>query len=367
MDSTTDDAALVYAARDGNTDAFTELLVRHWSLLLSVCRRMVGDADRAHDMAQEAALRAFLSLDRLKRAEQFGPWLSGIGLNTCRHWLRQQRQSTVSWDAIVGGRYSPTLDIPDERLGPAECADVADLRERVQRAIADLPPGQRAAIVLYYLDGLTYAETAAHLGIAISAVKTRLHKARGTLRQHLFELWKEQEMTTPTQSSLVDMQIESVRKNMEDPDNPRHVVILQEAAGSRYLLIWMGVSEAEALTNALENREMPRPMTFAFMANLLQAADVTVREVHINKLVDDVYYARAVIEVTGEMRTVDARPSDALNLAALVGAPIRVARDVLEAASVVDRLHLDPVSLAPLRVVTRHEWKTTSKSASTET
>jgi RNA polymerase sigma factor (sigma-70 family) len=394
MDDTAGDAALVQAVRDGNRDAFAPLLVRHWSLLLSLSRRMLGDADLAHDAAQEAALQAFLSLDRLQKTDQFGPWLSGIGLNVCRHWLRRQRQAEVSWDAVVGGRHDPARDLPDEHLGPAERAEMADLRVRVQQAVDGLPRGQRAAIVLYYLCGLTYAETAAHLGIEVGAVKTRLHKARGTLRQRLWELWEEQEMVTPAQPPLVDMQIDSARRNMEDPNNPRHVMILRESAGPRYLMIWVGAAEAEALGNALQHTEMPRPMTFTFMANMLQAAAVTLREVQINRLVDDVFYATAIVEGANGTRTVDARPSDALNLAALTGAPIRVAPTVLDALAftvqkqtiadengrevieqvvrqastgeVIDHSHLDPVNLAPIRVLFRQAWKTTTGSAESE-
>lgn len=388
MDDAAGDAALVQAVRDGNKDAFAQLLVRHWPLLLSLSRRMLGDAELAHDAAQEAALQAFLSLDRLQKADQFGSWLSGIGLNVCRHWLRRQRQAGVSWGAVVGGRHDPARELPDEHLGPAERAEMADLRVRVQHAVDGLPRGQRAAIVLYYLCGLTYAETAAHLGIEVSAVKTRLHRARGTLRRRLWELWEEQQMVTPVQSSLVDMQIDSARRNMEDPNNPRHVMILRESAGPRYLMIWVGAAEAEALGNALQHTEMPRPMTFTFMANVLQAAAVTLREVQINRLVDDVFYATAIVEGSGGTRTVDARPSDALNIAALTGAPIRVASTVLDALAftvqkqtitdengrevieqvvhhastgeVIDRSHLDPVNLTPIRVLFRRERKTTT-------
>ena len=145
-DSTTDDATLVHAAREGNKDAFALLLDRHWPLLLALCRRMMGNADLAQDVAQEAALQAFLSLDRLRRAEQFGSWLSGIGLNICRHWLRRRSRDDTSWEELCGGRYYPARDLPDEDVSPEERAQMADLRARVQRAVADLPRGQRALL-----------------------------------------------------------------------------------------------------------------------------------------------------------------------------------------------------------------------------
>ena len=394
MDGTTDDASLVQAARDGDREAFAQLLTRHWSLLLSVCRRMLANEDLAYDVAQEATLQAFLSLDRLKRAEQFGSWLSGIGLNICRHRLRRHERLDLSWEAVVGGRHAPERDIPDESLGPEERAEVADLRARVQRAVADLPRGQRAAVVLFYLLGLTHAETAAHLGIEVGTLKTRLHKARGTLRRRLWELWEDQEMVTPTEAPLIEMRIESVRKDADDPDNRgHHVMVLEEVAGSRYLLIWIGEAEGFALANALGKLELPRPMTIAFMANVLQATGTTLREVHVSKLVGDVFYATALIDGQAGPATVDARPSDALTLATIMGAPIRVAQEVLDAAGVtiekktvqdehgrdvieqtarnvstgedVERIHLDPQTLAPIRVLFRRPWTTDQGSEAT--
>jgi RNA polymerase sigma factor (sigma-70 family) len=372
----------VHAAREGNKDAFALLLDRHWPLLLALCRRMMGDADLAQDVAQEAALQAFLSLDHLKHAEQFGSWLSGIGLNICRHWLRRRSRDDTSWEELCGGRYYPERDLPDEDVGPEERAQMADLRARVQRAVADLPRGQRAAIVLFYLYGLSQAEVAAHLGIEVSAVKTRLHKARETLRERLWELWEEQDVTTETESPLVEMRVESVRKNTEF-EEARHVMVLEEVDRPRYLLIWIGQFEAFALGVALRKAETERPITFTFMANVLQAADVRLREVQVNRLTDDVFYAVAVVEGAGGVRTVDARPSDAINLAVLTGAPIRVAPAVLDTAAVVvekqtirdengqdvieetvrkaatgeevQRNHLDPQTLKPIRVLYQGE------------
>jgi bifunctional DNase/RNase len=232
------------------------------------------------------------------------------------------------------------------------------------------------------LYGLTQAEVAAHLGIEVSAVKTRLHKARETLRECLWELWEEQDVTTETQSSLVEMRVESVRKNTEQ-EEARYVIVLEEVGGPCYLLIWVGQFEARSIADALDKVETERPLTFTFMANLLQAADVRLREVHVNRLTDEVFYAVAIIEGAGGVRTVDARPSDAINLAVLTGAPIRVAPAVLDTAAVVvekqttrdengqevieqtirkaatgeetERSHLDPETLKPIRVLFRRE------------
>ena len=86
MQVTASDSQLVLAARDGDREAFATLLDRHRSVLLALCRRMLGDALAAEDAAHEAILQALLCLERLRLPEKFGPWLCGIGLNVCRRW-----------------------------------------------------------------------------------------------------------------------------------------------------------------------------------------------------------------------------------------------------------------------------------------
>src|SRR3712207_5293244 len=194
MHTSESDAALVDAARGGDRAAFGVLLSRHRPMLVALCTRMFDDPGLAEDAAQEAALQALLSLDRLQRPAQFGPWLSGIGLNICRRWLRDRDYNLWSWETLQGG--CQVLEPIDWHAGPEEAAEEADLVNQVHRAVAGLPRGQREAVMLFYLSGLTHAETAMALGIEVGAVKTRLHNARTTLRRHLWTPWKERNMAT---------------------------------------------------------------------------------------------------------------------------------------------------------------------------
>ncbi len=207
---TDNDDALVRSARDGDMDAFALLLIRHRPVLLTLCRRTLGDLTLAEDAAQEASLQALLNLDRLHRGERFGSRLAGIGLNVCRMWLRARARDCWSWDAL-----SKTFEqhehtdakatematrvlhlAPDTGWhgDPEAQATIADLSACVRRAVAALPRGQRTAVRLFYLSGLSYKETAAALGIEEGAVRTRLHKARGTLREHLRVVGEEENM-----------------------------------------------------------------------------------------------------------------------------------------------------------------------------
>jgi RNA polymerase sigma factor (sigma-70 family) len=330
MDRNEQDAALVEAARDGDRAAFATLLARHQSLLLAMCRRALGDGDRAEDAAQEAILQALLSLDRLRQPERFGSWLVGIGLNVCRRWHRDQGRDAWSWEAMLGGRR--LLEPIDPEPGPEALAVAADLQGWIDRAVAGLPPGQRAAVMLHYLAGLTQAETAAHLGVEVGTIKTRLHKARANLRRELWQVMVESAVREGGQS-MVAMQVVDVRRRRaEEGQTSRHFVVLEEERGGRQLPIWLGEFEATALALHLEAVPHPRPLTYAFAAEVLRAVGGQLREVRIDRLAGDVYYATAVIAgPTGE-REVDARPSDALNLALVLGAPIRVSADVLAAS-----------------------------------
>jgi RNA polymerase sigma factor (sigma-70 family) len=313
------DADLVRRARGGDRDAFAALIERHHALLLRSCRRMVG-AQGAADAAQDAVVTAMLSLDRLRRPEAFGSWLVGIGLNACRAQLRGDSPlyQPAPRGAAEGGlsrqvrvRGSDPLRAAD----PHESAVASEIASRVRFAIDSLPKGQREAVTLFYLAGLTQAEAAEHLGIPPGAVKTRLHKARASLRARLEPLRKERSMQ-------VEMQVTDVRRAGE-----RHILMLE--GGGRELKIWVGPAEAIAIAVLLEDVELPRPGTHHLAAALLRATDASVREVRVTRLAESTFYADIVLADGAE---VDARPSDAIALALVTGAPVVVDAAVLDQA-----------------------------------
>jgi RNA polymerase sigma factor (sigma-70 family) len=307
---TSDDASLVRRARRGDRDAFSSLLARHEPLLRRTCRRAAsGDDDLAADAAQEAMLTAMLALARLRDDDRFGAWLAGIGLNAVRHLLRDRRAQAP-----------PAPDVAVDGGDPDAALDAAGIAARIRRAIATLPPGQRDAVALYYLAGLTHAEAAEHLGVPPGAVKTRLHKARATLRRRLDPLWKEQF----AMSELVPMHVADVRRAAA---GQRHVLLLEDEAGERRLPIWVGPPEATTIAGLLEGVELPRPGPYDFAAALLQASGATVKEVRISRLAEATFYADVVL---GDGGAIDARPSDAIALALVTGAPLLVDAAVLE-------------------------------------
>jgi RNA polymerase sigma factor (sigma-70 family) len=292
---------------------------------------MLDDALLAEDAVQESSLQAYLNIERLQHPAQFRHWLNAIGLNVCRQMLRMRSRDYWSWEALVGGSY--VQEPIDLRLSPTEHAENRDLQERIRYAVTALPPGQRAAVMLFNLSGLSYAETASLLGVGIGAVRTRLHKARTTLQKTLWTTWLEDEMADDGTTEMVEMHIRDVWQTPADGKKPRQIlVVLEETGGERRFALWIGRPEGEALAAALEQMETPRPMTYAFMATLLEATGAQLQEVRISRLAESTFFAEVVVEGPAGRHTIDARPSDALNLAARTGTPIRAAAEVIAEA-----------------------------------
>jgi RNA polymerase sigma factor (sigma-70 family) len=324
-------ANLVRLAREGDQAAFADLVARHRPVALRLCKRLLRDDGRAEDGVQEAVLVAWLNLDTLRRADRFGAWLAGIALRVCHGWLRYQARDAWSLESLVGGRVRP--EPIDLAAPPLESLELAELGAVVRRAVAELAPSQRSAVTLFYLAGMSHTETAALLGIEVGAVKSRLHKARGRLRQTLWELWSEEDVMTERASEFIDVHVEDVRAvPIADPPGERRVVLLGQDSGEKVLPIWVGQYEGDAIAISLVGAEAPRPLTFAFAARLLEAAGGRVREVRINRLAEETFYAEVVLDSATGARTIDARPSDAIALALVSGAPIRVTPEVMEQA-----------------------------------
>jgi RNA polymerase sigma factor (sigma-70 family) len=293
------DRFLVRRARGGDAGAFAVLLARH--------RPRLARAAGSPDVAQEAALIAWLQLDRLRDPDAFGAWLAGIGRVL---WLRERRlvRDELTRDGAVPDRAADPREEPAERVLAGERA------AELAGAIGSLPAGQRDAVVLFHLAGLPQAAVADRLGTGGGAISTRLHKARATLRARL---------TPPEETRMLAATLADVRRTPAG----RHVVLL--AAGDDRLPIWIGRPEAEALVAGRHAVELPRPSTHALALSLVKASGRAVAAVRVVKLDASTFYAEVGLD---DGSAVDARPSDALVLAVATGAPVEIDPAVLEAA-----------------------------------
>ena len=132
-------------------------------------------------------------------------------------------------------------------------------------------------------------------------------------------------------AELIEMTVDSIRVHMP---TGQHVVILKEKSAERYLPIWIGINEANAIALKITGITPERPITHDLLANVLSAVDVTVERIVVTSLSNEVFYARILAQVDGRSLEIDSRPSDAIAVAVRVGAGIFVAGEVLEKAGV---------------------------------
>ncbi|MGD8603079.1 MAG: bifunctional nuclease family protein [Anaerolineales bacterium] len=137
---------------------------------------------------------------------------------------------------------------------------------------------------------------------------------------------------------MVEVTIDSIRVSLM---SQQRIVILKEIESDRFLPIWIGAYEAEAITLSLQEIEVTRPLTHDLLRNILKDLGAEVIRVNITELRDDVFYARILLRVDGRELEIDSRPSDALALAVRVHTPIFVSEDVMNEAATVPENEVD--------------------------
>ncbi|PKW15314.1 RNA polymerase sigma factor [Saccharopolyspora spinosa] len=175
------DEALVAAAQRGDATAFDALVRRHTTKMYRVAYRILGDSAEAEDAVQEAWVSVWRSLDRFRGESAPTTWLYRVVTNAALASLRRRRPTVP---------LEPTDDwISDSAaLGPEGHALRTEEVARVHRAIATLEPSQRIPLVLRELEGMRYEEIAEMLDVPVTALRSRLHRARVTLLARLKEM-----------------------------------------------------------------------------------------------------------------------------------------------------------------------------------
>ncbi len=178
-----EDIQLVARARAGDERAFRALLEKYERAVFSICLRMVRNREEAADLAQDAFIKVFGSLDRYNPAYAFSSWLFKITSNLCIDYLRKRRIDTLPMDQPIDGekgeiqrQYAAPDPTPDESL------DRREKMARLESAIAALPDHYRIMLVLRHQEDLSYEEIADHLSIPLGTVKARIHRAREMLK-----------------------------------------------------------------------------------------------------------------------------------------------------------------------------------------
>jgi len=128
---------------------------------------------------------------------------------------------------------------------------------------------------------------------------------------------------------MIEVTIDSIRVSLM---SQHRIVVLKEKEGERFLPIWIGPFEADAITLQLQGMEAPRPLTHDLLKAVLETLGGEVEHILISGLEKNTYFAQIVIDADGDTVEVDSRPSDAIALAVRVSAPIHVADEVMDSA-----------------------------------
>lgn len=188
------EALLIESAIEGDEAAFTVLVETYQTPVYHLCYRLLGgNPHDAEDAAQETFLRAYRALHRYDPRRSFATWLLSIAAHYCIDRLRRQRMKLISLETFTG------QILPDSNPGPEAVTFQNERQREIQAMLSRLSPTDRTAVVLHYWYDYSYEEIAQTLSLTVSAVKSRLHRAR----RQLAKVWQE---TRESQSPAMEAQ-----------------------------------------------------------------------------------------------------------------------------------------------------------------
>jgi RNA polymerase sigma-70 factor (ECF subfamily) len=181
------DWALVERFRQGDRAAFDELVVRYSEHAYKLARNLTGHQQDAEDAAQEAFVRIYRSLSRFRGASSFSTWLYRVVVNVCADEMKHRGRRPIAASSL--GDSDPDDIAPrastEDALNPVHELERSQRDEVVRKAVESLPKHLKVVVVLCDMQGLSYEEAAAVLGMRMGTVKSRLHRARIALRDAL--------------------------------------------------------------------------------------------------------------------------------------------------------------------------------------
>ena len=177
----TTDKQLVQQALEGDPDSFGRLVERYQGMVGGVAYHWTKNLSDAQDIMQETFVQAYEKLGQLRDQEKFAGWLQRIALNACRKWQRGLYEQILSIDAPANRRLRDELpyrgDLPGDDL------DAREKDQVVKDILGRLSDKVRLTTTLFYIEDLSYQEITDFLGVPVSAIKSRLHKAKRQLKK----------------------------------------------------------------------------------------------------------------------------------------------------------------------------------------
>jgi RNA polymerase sigma-70 factor (ECF subfamily) len=182
-----DDAVLIARSKQGDRQAFDQLVTRYSAQIYNFAYRMTNNRDDAEDIYQEAFLHAFRGIGSFRADSAFSTWLYRIVRNVYLDEMKRRRARPYASleENIQTEDGSIARDVQDDAPTPEEAVQINERRRAVHRAISQLPETQREILILYEMNQHSYEEIATILGINVGTVKSRLNRARRSLRDRL--------------------------------------------------------------------------------------------------------------------------------------------------------------------------------------
>ncbi len=180
------ESTLVQQAASGDRDSFEILVKTYERKIYTLAYRMSRNPDDAFDLSQEVFLRVYKSLSFFKGESSFSTWLYRLASNVCLDHVRKEKRRREQPLVMLGDDGEEhSMDWPDMRFSPENAYERSELREAIDAAMAYLTPDHRAILTLRDIQGLSYDEISEALDLQEGTVKSRLARARETLRQLL--------------------------------------------------------------------------------------------------------------------------------------------------------------------------------------
>ena len=178
---------LVRRAQQGDNGAFEELLLLHQKKVYNLCLRMSANQDDALDLSQEAFIKAWRSIGQYQFEASFSTWLFRLTSNVCIDFLRRKkrRQETSLTESYDDSDEGAELSLPDAQPLPEQQAITNETKLELAQAMAQLAPDHREILQLRVMEDLPYEQIADILGVRVGTVKSRLARARLSLRKIL--------------------------------------------------------------------------------------------------------------------------------------------------------------------------------------
>jgi RNA polymerase sigma-70 factor (ECF subfamily) len=191
-----EETSVIVQVLDGDKEAYALLVQRYNGPLFRYLLRMVGQHDEAEDLAQEAFMRAYISLASYNPEYRFSTWLFRIGTNLALNCLKARRR-VISLDSLQNQPDRAPIEIADKRedLDPDRHVERKELALLVQQCLEELPPAYRTVVTLRHIAELSYAEISSSTGIPLNTVRSRLHRGRERLGECLTHHMAQEEQT----------------------------------------------------------------------------------------------------------------------------------------------------------------------------